>query len=165
MLKRWILSPDHIDCPYASEAELAALATDAGVPVADVTAWLASARKRIWIPQRNQVEGSEEERAALREALLNTSTGSSGASAGVGASGTSDGLGGSASGSGSGSPPLPVSPDSLQSLVTELESEKKRLLTRLGVVERRLKRACVALDVPPSAGPEAPVAAEVAGSS
>ena len=54
ILKSWMLSPEHVDHPYPTEAEKVSLATAAGITVKQLSIWFTNARKRIWVPLRQR---------------------------------------------------------------------------------------------------------------
>ena len=56
VLKAWMLSPEHVDHPYPSDAEKQRLAAEANITVKQVSVWFTNARKRLWLPLR-QAEG------------------------------------------------------------------------------------------------------------
>ena len=52
----WMMSPEHIDHPYPSEAEKGELAIAAGITLRQVSVWFTNARKRVWVPMRQRLE-------------------------------------------------------------------------------------------------------------
>ena len=52
VLKAWMLSPEHVDHPYPSDAEKQRLAAEATITVKQVSVWFTNARKRLWLPLR-----------------------------------------------------------------------------------------------------------------
>ena len=52
----WMMSPEHIDHPYPSEAEKGELAIAAGITLRQVSVWFTTARKRVWVPMRQRLE-------------------------------------------------------------------------------------------------------------
>ena len=50
-LKAWIMSPDHINHPYPTEAEKVKIMEDTGIEMKQLTNWFVNNRKRYWRPQ------------------------------------------------------------------------------------------------------------------
>jgi hypothetical protein len=57
ILKAWMLSPEHVEHPYPTDAEKEALALQCGISVRQVSVWMTNARKRIWMPLRQRGTG------------------------------------------------------------------------------------------------------------
>jgi hypothetical protein len=55
VLKAWMLSPEHVDYPYPTDAEKVELAAQAGVTLKQLSVWFTNARKRLWIPLRQML--------------------------------------------------------------------------------------------------------------
>ena len=58
VLKAWLLSPEHVDHPYPTDTEKAALAAEAGITPKQVSIWFTNARKRVWIPMKQLGDAS-----------------------------------------------------------------------------------------------------------
>ena len=54
VLRAWMMSPEHVDHPYPSDEEKAALAAQTGISTKQVSIWFTNARKRIWVPLRRK---------------------------------------------------------------------------------------------------------------
>ena len=54
ILQEWLLSPEHFDFPWPTDAERKALAEEAGVTPKRLSIWLTNARKRLWAPLRRK---------------------------------------------------------------------------------------------------------------
>ena len=50
-LKAWIMSPDHINHPYPTEAEKVKIMEDTGIEMKQLTNWFVNNRKRYWRPR------------------------------------------------------------------------------------------------------------------
>jgi len=50
-----MLSPEHVDYPYPTDAEKVELAAQAGVTLKQLSVWFTNARKRLWIPLRQML--------------------------------------------------------------------------------------------------------------
>jgi hypothetical protein len=57
ILKAWMLSPEHVEHPYPTDAEKEALAAQCAISVRQVSVWMTNARKRIWMPLRQRGTG------------------------------------------------------------------------------------------------------------
>lgn len=57
ILKAWMLSAEHVEHPYPTDAEKEALALQCGISVRQVSVWMTNARKRIWMPLRQRGAG------------------------------------------------------------------------------------------------------------
>eukprot|EP00536_Pseudo-nitzschia_multiseries_P008778 jgi/Psemu1/199061/e_gw1.230.59.1 len=50
-LKNWLMSPEHINHPYPSEAEKARMVADTGIDIKRLNNWFVNNRIRFWKPR------------------------------------------------------------------------------------------------------------------
>lgn len=50
ILKKWMMSPEHIEHPYPSEEEKKELMKETGIDLKQLSNWFTNARKRVWKP-------------------------------------------------------------------------------------------------------------------
>jgi hypothetical protein len=55
-LRDWMLSPDHIDNPYPTEAEKEFLSARCGIEMKQLTNWFVNNRRRIWKPKLDELK-------------------------------------------------------------------------------------------------------------
>ena len=55
-LKNWLMSPEHIDHPYPSEAEKARMVADAGIDIKRLNNWFVNNRIRFWKPRYEAIQ-------------------------------------------------------------------------------------------------------------
>eukprot|EP00532_Pseudo-nitzschia_australis_P013141 CAMPEP_0168209576 /NCGR_PEP_ID=MMETSP0140_2-20121125/2700_1 /TAXON_ID=44445 /ORGANISM="Pseudo-nitzschia australis, Strain 10249 10 AB" /LENGTH=278 /DNA_ID=CAMNT_0008136099 /DNA_START=105 /DNA_END=942 /DNA_ORIENTATION=+ len=55
-LKNWLMSPEHINHPYPSEAEKARMVADAGIDIKRLNNWFVNNRIRFWKPRYEAIQ-------------------------------------------------------------------------------------------------------------
>lgn len=71
-LKKWLMSPEHINHPYPSESEKARMVADTGIEIKRLNNWFVNNRIRFWKPrfEAMQKELEEQKKRKLSDSLV-----------------------------------------------------------------------------------------------